>query len=125
MERELSIERTRAGLDVARQLCRKGRRKRQMTESKIKSARRLLASGVPPRDLREPPSIRSDTLSIDSSFNQLLACFSTPISNPLPRLTTDQQNQAVSKCAAPTQIIMAAFKLLEVDFVTFREQDVT
>ena len=49
MERELTIERTRAGLDVARQLGRKGGRKRQMTESKIKSAKKLLASGVPPR----------------------------------------------------------------------------
>jgi len=51
MERELTVERTRAGLEVARQLGRKGGRKRQMTESKIKSARKLLASGVPPRDV--------------------------------------------------------------------------
>jgi hypothetical protein len=51
MERELTIERTRAGLDVARQLGRKGARKRQMTESRIKSAKKLLASGVPPRDV--------------------------------------------------------------------------
>jgi DNA invertase Pin-like site-specific DNA recombinase len=51
MERELTIERTRAGLKVARQLGRKGGRKRQMTDSKIKSAKKLLASGVPPRDV--------------------------------------------------------------------------
>lgn len=51
MERELTIERTRAGLEVARQLGRMGGRKRQMTESKIKSAKKLLASGVPPRDV--------------------------------------------------------------------------
>jgi len=51
MERELTIERTQAGLKVARQLGRTGGRKRQMTESKIKSARKLLASGVPPRDV--------------------------------------------------------------------------
>jgi DNA invertase Pin-like site-specific DNA recombinase len=51
MERELTIERTRAGLEVARKLGRKGGRKRQMTESKIKSAKKLLASGVPPRDV--------------------------------------------------------------------------
>ena len=51
MERELTIERTQAGLKVARQLGRVGGRKRQMTESKIKSARKLLASGVPPRDV--------------------------------------------------------------------------
>jgi hypothetical protein len=29
----------------------KGGRKRQMTDSKIKSAKKLLASGVPPRDV--------------------------------------------------------------------------
>jgi DNA invertase Pin-like site-specific DNA recombinase len=51
MERELTIERTRAGLEVARQLGRKGGRKRQMTDSKIKSAKKLLASGVSPRDV--------------------------------------------------------------------------
>jgi len=51
MERELIVERTRAGLEVARQLGRKGGRKRQMTDSKIKSAKKLLASGVPPRDV--------------------------------------------------------------------------
>lgn len=51
MERELTVERTRAGLEIARQLGRKGGRKRQMTEIKIKSAKKLLASGVPPRDV--------------------------------------------------------------------------
>jgi DNA invertase Pin-like site-specific DNA recombinase len=51
MERELIVERTRAGLEVARQLGRKGGRKRLMTDSKIESAKRLLASGVPPRDV--------------------------------------------------------------------------
>ena len=51
MERELTIERTRAGLEVARQLGRKGDRKRQMTDSKIKSAKKLLVSAVPPRDV--------------------------------------------------------------------------
>ena len=51
MERELTIERTRAGLNVARKLGRIGGRKRQMTDSKIKSAKKLLANGVPPRDV--------------------------------------------------------------------------
>jgi DNA invertase Pin-like site-specific DNA recombinase len=51
MERELTIERTRADLEVARKLGRKGGRKPQMTESKIKPAKKLLASGVPPRDV--------------------------------------------------------------------------
>jgi DNA invertase Pin-like site-specific DNA recombinase len=51
MERELIIERTRAGLEIARKLGRRGGRKRQMTDSKIESAKRLLANGVPPRDV--------------------------------------------------------------------------
>ena len=53
MERELTVERTRAGLDVARQLGRKGGRKRQMTDSKIVSATKLLASGMPPREVAQ------------------------------------------------------------------------
>ncbi len=51
MERELIVERTRAGLEFARQLGRTGGRKRQMTDSKIKAAKKLLASGVPARDV--------------------------------------------------------------------------
>lgn len=51
MERELTVERTRAGLEVARLLGRKGGRKRKMTESKIRLAKKLLANGVPPRDV--------------------------------------------------------------------------
>jgi DNA invertase Pin-like site-specific DNA recombinase len=62
MERELTIERTRAGLEVARRLGRKGGRKRQMTESKIKSAKRLLASGVPPRDVAGSLGVSVPTL---------------------------------------------------------------
>ena len=50
MERELMGERTRAGLQVAQQLGRKSGRKRKMTDSKIASAKSLLASGVPPND---------------------------------------------------------------------------
>jgi DNA invertase Pin-like site-specific DNA recombinase len=51
MARELTAERTRAGLEIARQLGRKGGRKRQVTNSKIESAKKLLANGVPPRDV--------------------------------------------------------------------------
>jgi len=36
---------------IARKLGRKGGGKRRMTDSKIESARRLLANGVPPRDV--------------------------------------------------------------------------
>ena len=62
MERELTVERTRAGLEVARQLGRKGGRKRQMTESKIVSAKKLLASGVPPRDVAKNLGVSVPTL---------------------------------------------------------------
>jgi DNA invertase Pin-like site-specific DNA recombinase len=51
MERELIVERTRAGLEVAKQLGRKGGRKPKMTGSKIESAKKLLSSGVPPKDV--------------------------------------------------------------------------
>jgi DNA invertase Pin-like site-specific DNA recombinase len=62
MERELTAERTRAGLEVARQLGRKGGRKRKMTDSKIGSAKKLLASGVPPRDVAKNLGVSMPTL---------------------------------------------------------------
>ncbi len=62
MERELTVERTRAGLEIARQLGRKGGRRRQMTDSKIASAKKLLANGVPPRDVAENLGVSVPTL---------------------------------------------------------------
>ena len=62
MERELTVERTRAGLEVARQLGRKGGRRRQMTESKIESAKKLLSNGVPPRDVATNLGVSVPTL---------------------------------------------------------------
>ena len=62
MERELTVERTRAGLEAARQLGRKGGRKRQMTDSKIESAKKLLANGVPPRDVADNLGVSVPTL---------------------------------------------------------------
>lgn len=62
MERELLIERTRAGLEVARKLGRKGGRKRKMTENKIKSAKHLLNSGMPPRDVAKSLGVSVPTL---------------------------------------------------------------
>ena len=62
MERELSIERTRAGLEVARQLGRTGGRKRQMTDSKIASAKKLLLSGVPPKEVAKNLGVSIPTL---------------------------------------------------------------
>jgi len=62
MERELIVERTRAGLEAARRLGRKGGRKRRMTDSKIESAKKLLASGVPPRDVAKDLGVSVPTL---------------------------------------------------------------
>jgi DNA invertase Pin-like site-specific DNA recombinase len=62
MERDLIVERTRAGLDIARQLGRKGGRKPKMTDSKIASAKKLLASGVPPKDVAKNLGISIPTL---------------------------------------------------------------
>ncbi len=62
MERDLTVERTRAGLEAARQLGRIGGRKRQMTDSKIKSAKKLLASGIPPRDVAKNLGVSIPTL---------------------------------------------------------------
>ena len=62
MERDLMVERTRAGLEAARQLGRKGGRKRKMTDSKIASAKKLLASGVPPRDVAKNLGVSVPTL---------------------------------------------------------------
>jgi len=62
MERELTVERTRAGLEVARQLGRKGGRKPKMTASKVESAKKLLASGVSPRDVAQNLGVSVPTL---------------------------------------------------------------
>lgn len=62
MERELIIERTRAGLATARQLGRIGGRPRKMTPSKVKSAKSLLANGIPPKEVARNLGISVPTL---------------------------------------------------------------
>lgn len=62
MERELTVERTRAGLEIARQLGRKGGRRRKMTDSKIESAKKLLANGIPPKDVAKNLGVSVPTL---------------------------------------------------------------
>jgi DNA invertase Pin-like site-specific DNA recombinase len=62
MERDLLVERTRVGLTVARKLGRIGGRKRRMTDTKIKAARRLLTGGTPPRDVAQNLGISVPTL---------------------------------------------------------------
>lgn len=62
MERELLVERTKAGLDAAKKLGRVGGRRRLMTESKIKSAKKLLKSGIAPRDVANDLGVSLATL---------------------------------------------------------------
>ena len=62
MERELIVERTHAGLETARKYGRKGGRKPKMTESKIESAKKLLASGIPPKDVAKNLGVSIPTL---------------------------------------------------------------
>lgn len=62
MERELIVERTKAGLEAARKLGRTGGRPRLMTDGKIRSARKLLKSGMLPRDVAEDLGISLATL---------------------------------------------------------------
>jgi len=58
MERELTVERTRAGLEAARSMGRKG----QMTDSKVEAAKKLLASGVEPREVAKNLGVSVPTL---------------------------------------------------------------
>jgi DNA invertase Pin-like site-specific DNA recombinase len=51
MERELILERTRAGLEAARCAGRVGGRKRRMTDGKLQAAKKLLASGTTPNEV--------------------------------------------------------------------------
>jgi DNA invertase Pin-like site-specific DNA recombinase len=62
MERELIVERTRAGLAAARQRGRVGGRRRLMTKGKVESARQLLASGMLPREVAENLGVSIPTL---------------------------------------------------------------
>ncbi len=62
MERDLIVERTRAGLAAARLKGRRGGRKRVMTDGKIEAARKLLASGTPARDVASDLGVSVATL---------------------------------------------------------------
>ena len=61
MERELTVERTRTGLEIACQLGRKSGRKYLMTDSKILLVKNLL----PPRDVAKD---LEDLVSMDSGI---------------------------------------------------------
>jgi DNA invertase Pin-like site-specific DNA recombinase len=62
MERELLVERTRAGLAAVKKLGRVGGRKRLMTNSKIQSGKTLLDNGVPPREVARNLGVSIPTL---------------------------------------------------------------
>lgn len=62
MERELIGERTQAGLAAARARGRTGGRPRKMTESKLDSARKLLAAGTNPKDVAATLGVSPKTL---------------------------------------------------------------
>lgn len=62
MERELIVERTRAGLNTARLQGRIGGRKRRMTVSKVESAKQLLANGIAPREVANNLGVSIPTL---------------------------------------------------------------
>lgn len=62
MERELTVERTRAGLETARLRGRTGGRRRLMTESKVEAAKQLLATGRPSRDIASDLGVSIATL---------------------------------------------------------------
>ena len=51
MERDLTIEQTRAGLDASRWQGRVGGRRRKMDDSKISVAKRLQQDGMPHREV--------------------------------------------------------------------------
>ncbi|MCP4285912.1 MAG: Hin recombinase [Gammaproteobacteria bacterium] len=58
----LLVERTQAGLETARKRGRVGGRKRSMTDSKLAAPKRLLADGVPPKDVAADLGISIPTL---------------------------------------------------------------
>ena len=62
MERDLTVERTKAGLGAARRQGRTGGRKRKMDESKIAAAKRLLQDGTPPRVVAKNLGVSVPTL---------------------------------------------------------------
>ena len=62
MERELIVERTRAGLDAARRAGRRGGRRIKMTASKLEAAKKLLASGNSIKDVAQHLGVSVPTL---------------------------------------------------------------
>lgn len=62
MERELLVERTKAGLAAAKERGRVEGRKRVMTPSKLEAAKKLLCEGMPPKDVAQNLGVSIPTL---------------------------------------------------------------
>ena len=62
MERDLTVERARAGLEAARRQGRTGGRKRKMDDSKIAVAKKLLQDGIQPREVAKNLGVSIPTL---------------------------------------------------------------
>ena len=62
MERDLIVERTRAGLKAAKKRGRIGGRKPLMTPSKVVAAKKLLADGIPAKEVAENLGVSVPTL---------------------------------------------------------------
>ena len=62
MERELIVERTKAGLDAAKKRGCKVGRKRSMTSSKVESAKQLLKNGMLPKEVARNLGVSVPTL---------------------------------------------------------------
>jgi DNA invertase Pin-like site-specific DNA recombinase len=62
MEQELTAERTKAGLAAAKKLGRVGGRRRVMTDGKIRTAKKLLRTGMLPREVADDLGISLATL---------------------------------------------------------------
>ena len=62
MERELLVERTKAGLAAAKERGRVGGRKRVMTPSKLEASKKLLKEGMPPKDVAQNLGVSIPTL---------------------------------------------------------------
>ena len=81
MERELIVERTKAGLEAAKRKGHRGGRKRIMTDSKIESARHLLSQGMSAKEVAENLGVSVPTLyrnlKVPAEKNRLKTLYGT------------------------------------------------
>ena len=75
MERELTVERTRAGLEVAKQLGRKGGCKAEDDRQQDRVGQSCWPAGCRPGRGQEPRRVHSDAVPLGASLHARLACF--------------------------------------------------